>query len=413
MTQRTPQPFLFRPPALVAALLALLLASTACHNTPRGIPMATSGSGGKGITTAGSGGDMANGSSGNGGSGNGSATSSAAGQPGTGGAAAEPAVRFVGRTDTSEPGVTQFSWSGSSIQFRFSGSQAAVRLDDQAGYFTLLVDGVLQPRLETTPGAKLYPVATNLAAGEHEIKLYRRTEGSFGVTRFLGVELEGGKLLTPPAAAARRIEIIGDSISCGYGNEGADEHCNFSGSTENHYLTYGAIAARNLEADLITVAWSGKGVIFNYGSDKNEPLPTLYQRVLATNAAPLWNFASWQPDVVIINLGTNDYSTGGDPSDTQFTDAYVTFLATIRSKNPNAYILCLLPTGLSGNDFATAKKNIEAAVNQRQQAGDKNLGSYALPASIIDWGCDYHPGDQTHAAMGAALTSELKTRMGW
>jgi hypothetical protein len=81
----------------------------------------------------------------------------------------------------------------------------------------------------------------------------------------------------------RRIEIVGDSITCGYGNEGTDP-CNFSAETENHYLTYGALAARMFGAELSTVAWSGKGVVNNFDNDVFEPLPQIYDRLLATEA---------------------------------------------------------------------------------------------------------------------------------
>src|SRR5690606_5907364 len=129
--------------------------------------------------------------------------------------------------------------------------------------------------------------------GEHTVELYRQTEGSFGTTVVLGVDLAGGELLPPPPVP-RRIEVVGESLSCGFGNEGVAP-CPFSAETENHYLTYGAVAARSFGAELSTIAWSGKGVVYNYGDDKNNPLPAIYDRTLPTEASP-WSFA-WQPDV--------------------------------------------------------------------------------------------------------------------
>ena len=100
------------------------------------------------------------------------------------------------------------------------------------------------------------PIAQGLAAGTHVVELYRRTEASQGEAQFLGFDFGSGKLLSPPAAKARRIELVGDSISCGYGDEGANQSCPFTADTENHYLSYGALAARAVDAELITVAWS-------------------------------------------------------------------------------------------------------------------------------------------------------------
>ncbi|MCA9596308.1 MAG: endo-1,4-beta-glucanase [Myxococcales bacterium] len=398
--------------------LGLSLFSFGCSSDDSGGSPASGGMAGASGSSSGGSGGAAGSGGGSGGAtggagGSGGATGGAAGAAGSGGNPGVPEVRFVGRTDDSETGVVKMAWSGSGILFRFDGTEASVTLDDPAGFWTVLVDGAEQPRLETQKGEQKYVVATGLAAGEHEVRMYRRTEASFGATRYLGVDLGGGMLLPPPPPAAHRIEVIGDSITCGYGNEGADQYCNFSADTENHYITYGAIAARNLNAEVVTVAWSGKGVIFNYGTDTNEPMPELYERILPYSSTPAWDFSKWQPEVVVINLGTNDYSTGGDPTDKQFTDAYVAFLENIRQKNPNALILAMVPTLLSGTDLSTAQKNVEAAVAARKSAGDSNVYSYFMSVTMDGWGCDWHPSAKTHAAMGASLTQELKTRLGW
>jgi lysophospholipase L1-like esterase len=367
--------------------------------------------------SGGSGGDTESGSSSTtsstgGGSGSGGESGSGGGGGSGGGSAATPEVAFIGRTDKSEPGVVKFAWSGSGIVFRFEGTDASVTLDDAAKFFTVLVDGQLGPNLQTTGGKSSYVVASGLAPGEHEVRLYRRTEASFGATRFFGVELGAGKLLAPPPKAPRTIEIIGDSITCGYGNEGPDQFCNFSADTENHYLTYGAIAARNLNADLVTVAWSGKGVIYNYGDNKDDPMPALYDRTLPASAASAWDF-SIQPDAVVINLGTNDFSTDDDPSEAQFRGAYEALLAHLREKYPSAFILALVPTLLSGSDLTTAESYVKKAVATRNAAGDMNVEAHSMAIQSDGWGCDWHPSLKTHAFMGQALTDTLKDRMGW
>ncbi len=385
---------------MVAALLSLACSSEESGGGGAG-SAGTSGNGGSGGSGA------SGGSAGNGGSGGSSGTG---GSAGSGGSPATPEVRFIGRVETNGQERT-FAWSGTAIAFRFEGTDASITLDDDGRFFTLLVDGQEQ-LLPTSSGEQSYTLASGLTPGEHEIWLHRRTEALFGNTRFIDLDLGGGTLLPPPPPAARRIEIIGDSITCGYGNEGADEFCDFSASTENHYLTYGAIAARNLGAELSTVAWSGKGIIYNYGDDKNEPMPELYARTLPQDASSSWDF-SWQPDVVVINLGTNDFSTDGDPSEGEFAGAYEAFLADIRNRNQTAHILCVIPTLLGGNDLANAKAYIEQAVAARNAAGDDKVKAVALSFDQSGWGCDYHPSLETHASMGAALTAELQAWLGW
>ena len=100
----------------------------------------------------------------------------------------------------------------------------------EADSLSVILDGRQAPDLATTNGGKILRYCVRSCRRRaREVRLYRRTEASFGVTRFLGVELGGGKLLAPPPAAARRIEVVGDSVTCGYGNEGADMNCPFTG----------------------------------------------------------------------------------------------------------------------------------------------------------------------------------------
>ncbi len=325
----------------------------------------------------------------------------------TGEPPAEPAVHWVGRHDASDPDHVRMGWSGVGAVLRFAGTGASVRLDDKGRFFTVLVDGAVQPNLATTPGEQSYLLASGLPDGEHTLELYRRTEGSFGPTVVLGFDLEGELLAPPPVQ--RRIEIVGDSITCGYGNEGVAP-CSFSAATENHYLSYGALTARALGAELSTVAWSGKGVVNNYANDVFEPLPQIYDRLLATDSAP-WDF-SWQPDVVVINLGTNDFSTDNDPPENVFVPAYVGFLAHLRAVYPDAFILAIAPS-LYGAEVAQVAGYLQSAVDQRHLAGDAEVAFADINADWIGSGCDGHPSLATHVGMAMNLTTELKTQLGW
>jgi lysophospholipase L1-like esterase len=324
-----------------------------------------------------------------------------------------PALRFVGRFDTSDPAGPRFAWSGSGILARFSGTSVGVRLAG-AQQYTVLIDGALQPKLTST-GA-LDPLASGLASGEHTVEVYRRTEANQGEAQFLGFDFGAGQLLAPAAAPEHRIEIIGDSISAGYGDEGTLP-CGFSADTENHYLTYGAITARNVAADLVTIAWSGKGVVCNYGDDAaacTDPMPTYFDRILPERADSAWSFASYQPQAVVINLGTNDFSTTVDPSNADFEGAYAALLERVRAAYPDAFILCTVGPLLAGADLATARAAISGGVAAFAAAGGSNVRAWDMNVANADPpGCDYHPNLATHRAMADALTAELRAELGW
>jgi lysophospholipase L1-like esterase len=404
--------------ARCAVVSSMLLSAVACSDSDSG----SEASGPGGSVGAGAMASASAGGPGAGSGGSGQAGADVSGAGGTAGAAnpdamlpGEPGVRFVGRVDTSDVAGARFAWSGTGIVARFSGTELAVRMNG-AQQYTVLIDGELQPKLTTSGGADV--LASGLSDGEHEVEVYRRTEANQGESQFLGFELGAGELLAPPPAPERRIEIIGDSISAGYGNEGADMSCPFSPDTENHYLTYGAIAARNVDAELVTVAWSGKGVVCNYGDDATsctDPMPLYYGRTLPNRADSAWDFSRYQPQAVVINLGTNDMSTTSDPSEQEFTGAYIDLLTRVRTAYPEALILCTVGPLLNGADLTAARAYIAAAVQQRVSAGDDAVQMFELaPTNASDgYGCDYHPSLRTHEIMAEVLTTTLQAELGW
>jgi lysophospholipase L1-like esterase len=316
--------------------------------------------------------------------------------------AGPPAVRLVGRfTDKNE-----FQWTGSHVIARFDGTAARIKLNAGANeQFQIVVDGKTTEVLKPTGGSNTYTVASGLSAGTHEVIVWRRTEAFFGVATYEGFEFDG-TLLPPAPSPTRRIEMVGDSITCGYGDEGDGPSCSFSADTENHYLTYGAIASRNLNADLVATCWSGIGMYRDYGAGTTDQMPVRYLRTLPETSTSAWDFSKYVPDAVVINLGTNDFAKG-DPG-MPYQTAYLSFVRTVRKKYPSAYVLAIIP--VSG-----AKKYIDAVVSTLNGEGDTNIGTLTFsPVAAADgWGCDYHPSLPTHAKMGAELTTALKTKLGW
>ena len=317
-------------------------------------------------------------------------------------------VRLVGRMDVLDPAGPRFAWSGTGVVAEFSGTSVTIRLDDSGlNQFTVLIDGALAPKLVALAGPNDYPLAADLAQGTHRIEVYRRSEAPFGPTQFLGFDFGAGGELLPPPPVTRRIEIIGDSVSTGYGNEGVLP-CTFTPETQNHYLTYGAIAARAVGAELSTVAWSGKGVVFNYDTDVVEPMPALYARTLPQDPESTYDF-SIVPDVVVINLGTNDFSTEGDPTTEQFAEAYAGLLARVRDEYPDAFILGTVGPLLNGTDLSAARAAIAAGVAAFEANGGSNARAWEMNVpNAAPPGCDYHPNLETHQAMADALIPELE-----
>ena len=110
-----------------------------------------------------------------------------------------------------------------------------------------------------------------------------------------------------------------------------------------------------------------------------DTMPKVYDRILTGSATPAWPFQI-APQVVVINLGTNDISNGkGDPG-TPFRDTYTGLLQNVRAKNPTAYIICTNGPLLSGTELSTIQGHIRAVVQARNAAGDARV-SYSRASS--------------------------------
>jgi lysophospholipase L1-like esterase len=352
-------------------------------------------------------------------------TGGASGDAGTdAGGAVPPAgvvasgVRWFGRVDIANAAGPRFSWSGTGFIAQLSGTGLSADLSlttsTEPYLFKAVVDGAPQPAFTVAPGATpaTYPLATGLAAGTHTVELYRQTEGPEGDATLTGLTVEGAALLDPPAGPARLIEVIGDSITCGYGDLGmlSDSDCY---PTESSWDAYGSVAARALGAEVSTIAASGRGVVRNYGGDMTGTMPMLYPLTLA-NHGTLWDFHI-EPQAVVINLGTNDISNNkGDPGQA-FQDTYLGLIQTVRGNYPHAYIVCIIGPLLSGTDLQTIEGYIQGAVDAANAAGDARVEFFdqIAPQPTSAAACQYHPNAAEQTVMGNQLAAELKAKLGW
>lgn len=323
-------------------------------------------------------------------------------------------VRWVGRADLSDPDHPRFSWSGTGFEAAFNGTGLTIQTDGTGAFlFKPVIDGDARTAFTIPAGPQTVTVVSALPPGPHTVGLYRQTEGSQGDSQLLGVTVDDGELAPPPLAPDRLIEVVGDSISCGYGILGAlsDTECF---STESHWDSYAAVAARAVGADVSTVAISGQGAYRNYGGDMNDTLPMVYTRALTNDADPAWDFRT-PAQAVIVNLGSNDVSNGkGDPG-APFETAYTGLLETIRAQYPDAWILCVIGPLLSGSDLSTMQAHIRDAVNTRVAAGDGHVEFFDRigTQSSDKAACQYHPNVAENQLMANQIVGELRARLDW
>jgi lysophospholipase L1-like esterase len=326
-------------------------------------------------------------------------------------------VRFVGRVDASNPAAVKFAWSGTGVVATVQGTKISVRLQTEGTstiFYQPVIDGTARTRFQVMSGsAQTVVLGDNLSSGEHRVELYRESEGNYGTSVYQG--FVDGTVVGAPAAT-RLIEIVGDSISAGYGNLGNDVHppwdvsCPFSLDTQSAYAAYGAVLARSLGADFSIIARSGWGIYRDLGGSTANVLPSIYGNTLGSQSTPAWNFQA-QPDAVVINLGTND--SGGDMGDPgqPYEDAYVAFLGTVRSKYPNAWIFLTIGS-MTGEPLLTPMRaHLDSVVTR---FGDAKVTHVTLdPADVSSTGCDYHPNVAEDRRIAETLKPVLQQKLGW
>ena len=325
-------------------------------------------------------------------------------------------VRMIGRFRDRGEGRYQFAWPGSTIEGGFRGTEIAVKLKiaksptaNTEDYVQVIVDDGEPFVLKVENGVEEYTLATGLPDGIHRVTLVKRTETMVGILEFQGFSYLSGKEAFLPRGKSRRIEIYGDSISAGYGNDAdGTMHTGFSAAQENAYMTYGMIAARNLDADCTLLAISGMGMYQDLGGAvQPEKFFTNFGRTILSTSAAKWKFEP-KPDAVILNLGTNDFASRVDP--TLYRQKYRHAIEEIRTVYPDAAILCCMGTISYG-----ASASIQTVVEECVAQGDDRISFYAFqPIRPEDGiGVDGHPSGKTHQAMADELTAVLREKLGW
>jgi lysophospholipase L1-like esterase len=332
-----------------------------------------------------------------------------------GGSTIAMGVRWIGRVDASNPANVKFAWSGSGFVANVTGTKVSVSLqaEGSAAFFQPVIDGVAGERFQVANGAtQTVVLGDNLPPGSHRVELYRDTEGMYGHSVFVG--FVDGTLNPPPPPPGRLLEVIGDSISVGYGNLGVETHppwdntCSFSLDTESAYQAYSWQLARSLKADVNIVGRSGWGVYRDYDGNTAGVLSSVYANTLGTQPMPAWAFLQ-QPDAVLINLGTND-SAKGDPGQ-PYEDAYVKLLGTVRSRNPKAWIFLTIGP-MTAEPMRTTM--VAHLANVVTKLADPKVVKIDIPVQdATSTGCDYHPNVAEDRRMAETLRAPIASRLGW
>ena len=385
-------------------------------------------------------------------------------------------VRMMGRFFYDESGEAwDFDFPGSEIAFTTTAgcSSASIELsqmiDDKYGqpqYFEVFVDGLRVLLNESalhsfstenwiSSDINSVKLADLDARRSHIIQVFKATEPQWNsitvvpnYMSFHGLELEGNTTCSiglKPTVPSRRLEFIGDSITCGFCNlcEAQVRTAEFgtaldmnmprqtaaaatgdvflptwlqslkevahdsdtSAVEESHWDAWPARISRALNAEFHTAAWSGYGLVQNCCGG-NTTMPMIFGRTLASDGDPkkAWDMSTWTPDAVVVNLGTND---GAVATTSEFIEEYIALATNITSAYGSSTHLFLACGPMSNLYCDAVLETIDILSSQGLNAHFLDQRNSAMNA------CCGHPDVTDDIYMAESGANFIAGLMGW
>jgi hypothetical protein len=322
-------------------------------------------------------------------------------------------IQYTGRIDFSNPRLPRFWAPGVYIRAAFEGSSCDIVLHDEVlygdshNYIEIVVDDKDPLRIQTTGKENRITAARGLEAGRHTLTICKDTESGIGYLEFAGLYCE--KLLDPGPKPLRKIECIGNSITCGSAANLSPIPCGMGKWYDQHdaYMSYGARTARLLQAQWLLTAVSGIGLIHSC-CNMNISMPQVFNKVNQRNDSLLWDFKNYEPDVVTICLGQND----GILDSSLFCSRYIAFIQQVREHYPRASIFCLNSPMADERLNSVLKNYITGIVRYIQYNGEKKVYSFFF-SKRYHHGCGDHPDLDEHRQIAEELSPFIRKMMDW
>ncbi|CAI6063048.1 SGNH/GDSL hydrolase family protein [Cohnella sp. JJ-181] len=353
-------------------------------------------------------------------------------------------MKVHGRTTGRLDPLTLF-WTGSGLEWNAQGGELWIEVEvDYNAYETwlsVLINDAAVSRQMITAGRHWACVFrgmnTDVVKNVRIVKDTQAMSGDSGCRmQIRAVRFDG--TFQPVADKPYKLEFVGDSITSGEGAIGSKIEQDWLPMWSSAVDNYAAMTAEALGAEHRILSQSGWGLLTSWDNNPRANLPAYYEQVCGLlkgernrelGALEANDFAAWQPDVVVVNLGTNDGAAFNTPAwrdpetgETHkqrlnadgtmnaedvaaFERAARAFLATIRRCNPEAHIVWAY--GMLGTTMLPA---IERAVGEyREQAGDPKVTVVLLPDKTEETvGARNHPGKRGHRLAADVLAAAIR-----
>jgi hypothetical protein len=309
---------------------------------------------------------------------------------------------YGGRWDKSTASAPHSYWGGTYVRTGFTGTSLSVKLGKSAD-IVVYIDS--KAAVIKTGANNTVSLATGLAAGNHTVKLVARFASD--EIAFQGFVLASGASTLAAEKSKGWIEFIGNSITSG------------SNTTNGNISAFPWLVGESLNADRAIISYPGTTLVNGYHLNFNG-MPAIgmevqYTKVNTSSLTPAttdpinksWNFTDYTPDLVVINIGTNDGNGAGVPS-TKFQTSYLNFLKLIRGKYPKAQIFALRTFG------GYMETQTQTSVTQLVNGGDTRLHYVNTKGWLAssDFASDgLHPTDAGHVKVAAKIVAVLQPYM--
>jgi hypothetical protein len=326
----------------------------------------------------------------------------------------DPRICYIGRFDRRNAVGPIGSWPAVEAKVRVRGPGLKVTIQESGhDWIQIVIDGSPTTAVELQPGVQTVEVMAK-SPGDHTYEIVKRTEPFVGNLQFLEFSPKRHGSLLRASRRFRRFEAIGDSITCGFGNEGSKASDPFTPATENAYQSYASIAARKCDADVDIIAWSGRKMY------PDNTIPSIYDLTVPTDPTSTYNFKAPPPEAILINLGTNDFGRA-IPDEAEWTGAYKGFVARLRNRYPKAIIYVAIGS-MMNDDFpeglralTTIRSFLTRMVDTMRAGGDSRIRLLEFDTQLADdgFGAAYHPNLTTHQKMADRLEEALHRDLHW
>jgi lysophospholipase L1-like esterase len=314
-------------------------------------------------------------------------------------------MHIGGRVQPEPDGMLLRQWPGTYFETAIRGSSAYFRVGKGEVSLRVAVDGATPvPLVKPLPG--LYRIGS-LASGVHQIRVQVASESQNGPTEFGGFFAPTGVSAAAVPNRSRQIEFIGDSHTVGYANTSSKHQCTDDEIWRTTDTTLGvpALTAAHYDADYQVNAISGRGIVRNYNGFVADTLPQAYPYILFDKARP-YSDSNWHPQLIVVSLGTNDFSTPLNPGEkwstreqlqSDYESTFVRFLGGLHSRNPRVRFLlwAATPSPELGSE-------IQKVVRDLTSAGVTQI-DYVPVDGLAMSACNWHPSAADDAKIAAAL----------